>query len=296
MDAVKGREDRLTAGMLLMVVAVTCFTGIDSSAKWMGAIGIPLVQIVFARYVTHFALSLAIYIPTEGLGAFRSNAPKKQAIRSLALLAGSALNFLALSYLPITLTITIAFAGPMLVTLLAIPMLGEKVGIRRLIAVATGFVGVLIVVQPWGVSFHPAIFISLTVLLCASLYFIMTRMLSGVDSNPTMQLWSSGLSTVVLLPFALHVWVWPEGALGWAIFIAIGAFGMAGHICVTIAHRWADASVLAPMIYTQIISATLAGIFIFNTYPSQWTLVGGAVIIGSGLYIWNRERAKRPRP
>lgn len=293
MTSVRGREDRLTAGMLLMVLAVTCFTGIDSSAKWLAIAGIPVVQIVFARYIVHFIVVLAIYLPPEGMSAFRSNAPKKQLIRSGALLAGSTLNFIALSYLPITLTITIAFAGPVLVTLLAIPILGEKVGLRRILAVMTGFVGVLITVQPWGVAFHPAVFISLAVLFCSSLYFIMTRMLSGVDSISTMQLWSSGLATVVLLPLALHVWVWPEGLLGWAVLIAIGLFGMAGHICVTIAHRWADASVLAPMVYTQIVSAMLAGILIFNTWPSKWTLAGGAIIIGSGLYIWHRERSKR---
>jgi drug/metabolite transporter (DMT)-like permease len=160
------------------------------------------------------------------------------------------------------------------------------------LAVCTGFLGVLVVIQPWGTEFHPAMFFSLAALIIASLYFIMTRMLAGVETNATQQVWASGLASVVLAPFALTVWVWPESGLQWLVMFLIGGFGIAGHILATVAHRWADASVLAPMVYSQIFLAAIASILVFSTWPTIWTLTGGIIIIASGLYIWSRERQK----
>ncbi|WP_417241335.1 DMT family transporter [Celeribacter sp.] len=290
MGTIRPREERLTAGVLIMIAAVTCFTGIDTSAKWLSLYGLPVMQIVFVRYAMHFALSVAFFVPREGLSAFRSNVPKKQLLRSAALMLSTFMNFWALSYLPLSLTISIAFATPMVVTLLAIPLLGEKVGLRRIAAVITGFVGVLIVVQPWGVGFHWAVILSLHTLVFASFYYVMTRMIAGEEANSTMQLWSSGLATLALFPLAAQNWVWPHDSAGWIVMGLIGTFGMLGHVFVTTANRFADASVLSPMIYTQLISATIVGYIVFGSLPTWWTLIGATIIIGSGLYIWNRER------
>ncbi len=292
MRAPAPREHRTVAGVLVMALAVVFFTGIDTSAKWLSIVGIPVLQIVFARYAGHFVYALMIFVPQEGMGVFKSNAPFKQLLRSLALLLSTILNFQALKYLPITVTTTIFFAGPILITLLAVPILGEKVGLRRIIAVCVGFMGVLVVVQPWGVGYHPAMIYSIAGLFMASTYFIMTRLLAGIESNATQQVWSSGFAMFVLAPFAIDVWIWPEAQLDWAILFIIGLFGALGHIAATTAHRWADASILAPLVYTQVLWANVVGIFIFMTYPTIWTLLGAAIIIGSGLYIWHRERQK----
>lgn len=289
---VKPREERTGAGVAMMLLAVLFFTGIDTSAKWLSIAGLPVLQIVFVRYAGHFLYANLVYLPQEGVSAYRSNAPMKQFMRSLFLFGGTVLNFFALKYLPITVTTTIAFAGPIVVTLLAIPILGEKVGIRRIAAVCTGFLGVVVVVQPWSAEFNPAMFFSLGTLLLASMYFIMTRMLAGVEGNATQQIWSSGLATVALAPFGLSVWIWPDNVLTWLVLLWIGAFGLFGHIWVTIAHRWADASILAPLIYSQVFWAALVGVLIFDTWPTVWTLCGGAIIIASGVYIWRREMAK----
>lgn len=289
---VKPREERAGAGVAMMLLAVLFFTGIDTSAKWLSIAGLPVLQIVFVRYAGHFLYANLVYLPQEGVSAYRSNAPMKQFMRSLFLFGGTVLNFFALKYLPITVTTTIAFAGPIVVTLLAIPILGEKVGIRRIAAVCTGFLGVVVVVQPWSAEFNPAMFFSLGTLLLASMYFIMTRMLAGVEGNATQQIWSSGLATVALAPFGLSVWIWPDNVLTWLVLLCIGAFGLFGHIWVTIAHRWADASILAPLIYSQVFWAALVGVLIFDTWPTVWTLCGGAIIIASGVYIWRREMAK----
>ena len=284
------REDRTAMGLTAMAGAVLFFTLIDTSAKWLVIAGLPALQVVFARYAMHFVMSVVIFLPREGLDALVSNAWKKQLMRSAFLLGSTALNFTALKYLPITITTTIMFAGPIVVTLLAIPMLGETVGLHRIFAVCVGFFGVVFVMQPWGVGFHPAMFLNLAALVSASLYFLMTRMLAGVESNATSQLWASGLATFVILPFALSNWVWPQAASDWTFFLMIGIFGGTAHILATWAHRLADASLLAPVIYIQIVFAAIAGIVVFQTWPTIWTLGGGLIIISAGTYIWHRER------
>ncbi|MFN3824657.1 MAG: DMT family transporter [Pseudorhodobacter sp.] len=161
-----------------------------------------------------------------------------------------------------------------------------------------GFAGVLIVVAPWGATFHPAMLLSLAALCCASGYFVMTRRLAGVEANSTSQLWASGIATLALLPFGLVGWVWPETGTGWLVMTFIGIFAAVGHAIAVAAHRYADASSLAPVTYVQAIYATAAGFIVFGTAPGWNTAAGTAIIIGSGIYIWRRERAlsKRPTP
>ena len=280
----------------MMLLAVMLFTGIDTSAKWLSIAGLPVIEIVFLRYFGHFILATGYYLPTSGPAIFVSNAPRIQLLRSTFLCLSTVSNFWALKYLPITVTTTIAFAGPIATTLLAIPILGERVGIHRIVAVCCGFFGVLLVIQPWNAAFHPAMILSLFNLVIVSGYFITTRMIAGVERNATQQVWSSGFASLVLAPFALAHWVWPDSTTQWMVIVAMGAFGATGHISATAAHRRADASILAPVFYTQVFSATLVGIFIFDTWPTWWTLAGGAVIIGSGAYIWQRTRRKSKAP
>ena len=277
---------------MLMALAVVFFTCIDTSAKWLFAGGLPVLQVVFARYFCHLIVAIALFLPREGPAVFRSNRPFLQLLRTGCLLGGTVLNFNALTYLPITITTTILFASPIVITLLAIPILGEKVGIRRILAVCTGFIGVLVVLRPWGSAFHPAMLFSLAALIMIAMYFVMTRLLAGVEGNSTQQIWSSAAPAAALLPFVIGDWQWPDHPLQWVMFVAIGLFGAFGHICATVAHRWADASILAPVMYIQVFFAALAGILVFATWPTLWTLGGGAIIMASGLYIWRRERRK----
>jgi drug/metabolite transporter (DMT)-like permease len=90
----------------------------------------------------------------------------------------------------------------------------------------------------------------------------------------------------------VSTWTWPQG-IDWLAFVLIGGFGASGHIAATTAHRWADASILAPVVYIQLFLAAGASILLFDSWPTLWTLAGGSIIIASGLYIWQRERAVR---
>jgi drug/metabolite transporter (DMT)-like permease len=199
-------------------------------------------------------------------------------------------NFLAITFLPLTVTASISFTMPLILCALSIPLLGETVGWRRWLAICVGFLGVLVIVQPGTAAFHPAVFLSLTGAVFTALYMLLTRKLAGVDSTTTQQFYASFVATVCLVPFALGGFIWPSSVVGWIVFVLIGAAALIGHQVLTTAHRFAPASVLAPFGYVQIIFMTTSSWLIFNQPPSIWIFVGAPIVIGSGLYIWLRER------
>lgn len=285
----------LTLGYSLMLLAFLCFAGMDTSAKWLVAAAIPALQVAWLRYLGHFICTVLVYGPRYGTAMARSNKPGVQSLRALFLLAATCFNFTALQFLPLTTAIAIFFVTPLTVCLLSIPILGEKVGIKRLLAVMMGFVGVLIIVEPWSQAFEPAIFLSLAAMSCASGYFVMSRLAAGVDSNATVQFYVAGIATVLLAPVALMHWVWPADLLTWVIIGLIGSLGIIGHSCLSNAHRHAEASVLAPVVYSQIIYIAVLSWLVFGQTPDSKTMIGTLIIVSSGLFIWFRERQAQQR-
>lgn len=284
-------EQNIGLGILLMVLAAGLSTGLSASAKWLlTEITMPLFQVVALRYAVHFTMAVVLFVPRHGPGVFRSNAPGQLLLRSMFLVMATILNFLALKFLPLTLTTTIMFAGPIVINVLAVPMLSERIGGHRIVAVIAGFIGVLVVVQPGSAAFQPAALFSVGAVIAASLYYIMTRKLAGVDSNASIQLWSSGLATLCFLPFSIPVWIWPDATVGYLVVVSMGLFGALSHIASTAAHRVAEASILAPFSYAQIITATAVGVTVFGEQLDMVTYVGCGVIVMSGIYIWWRER------
>ena len=290
MRAARPRENRVGLAVVTLLAVFAMFTSMDTIAKWLVLAGLPALQVAFLRYAVHFGAILVTYVPGEGLGILRSNAPWTEVLRGVMLLASTAFNFAALAHLPLTLTTSIFFAAPLLIALLSVPVLGERVGPRRLAAIGTGFLGVLVITAPWEATFHWAMLYSLAALTGASVYFVLTRKIAGVDDNPTAQVYASGIATLALAPVALWLWVEPAGALDWGLALLLGSLGALGHSLLTRAYRWAEASVLAPLIYVQILYATAMSWVVFAAPPSARTLLGAAIIIGSGLYLWWRER------
>lgn len=274
-----------------MMVAFFCFAVMDTSAKWLVVAAIPSLQVAFLRYFVHFIWVILIYLPRDGLAITRSNVTHLQVLRAFLLLCGTALNFTALKYLPLTTTIAFFFASPMVVCLLSIPILGEKVGLKRFAAIVVGFIGVLIIVAPWGDEFDYHIFLAVGAMLGASGYFVMTRVVAGRDTNSVTQFYCAGVPTLLLAPVAWSVWQTPSTVLDWGLLILLGTLGMLGHSVLTLAHRFAEASVLAPTVYSQIIYITLFSWLFFDSVPTLSTAVGVFIIICSGVYIWSRERA-----
>ncbi|MGB3407044.1 MAG: EamA family transporter, partial [Jannaschia sp.] len=152
------REDNAGRGILLMLLAYLLFSFTDTSVKWLSLAGLPALQLAFMRFGVHLALSTG---PMLGRDHSGFTAPRALALTMLArggLLAVSTVtNFIALSYLDLTVVAAIMFASPLMVCALSVPMLGERVGVWRWSAIAVGFVGVLIVVNPWSAEFHWAV-------------------------------------------------------------------------------------------------------------------------------------------
>ncbi|MEM7260236.1 MAG: DMT family transporter, partial [Pseudomonadota bacterium] len=233
---------------------------------------------------------LVLYLPRHRGSLLRSGAPRLQLLRGLLLFLSTALNFTALKYLPLTVTIAIFFAAPMVVCLLSIPLLGERVGIKRFAAIVAGFVGVLIIVRPWGDAFDWHIIYSLGALLTVSGYLLVTRKAAGIDHNAVVQLYMAGTASVLLVPFVLLNWQWPASGTEVMVILLLGSLGMLGHSLLAHAHHYAEASVLSPMVYSQILYITVLSWLVFDSVPDQPTLLGTFIIIASGLYIWWRER------
>jgi len=288
--SVEPLEDRVMKGILLMMLAFLAFTGIDTSAKWLTLAGLATLQVVFVRYAVHALISLLVVLPQEGRALFHTENMKLEVLRGLFLLGSTVCNFTAVKYLSLTLTTTIFFAGPLVVCALSIPLLGEKVGPRRWAAIVVGFLGVLVATQPWGEDVHWAVIFSLGAVTMASFYMVLTRRLAGVDSAATQQFYSAWIATILIAPFALSNWTWPEGIASWAAFCLIGFFGWGGHQLLVIAHRCAPASTLAPFVYVQIVYMTASSWIIFHQPPEARHIAGAFIILLSGLYIWMRER------
>jgi drug/metabolite transporter (DMT)-like permease len=283
-------EDRVLAAIGLLLLALLAFTGIDTCAKWLVLHGVPATEAAFVRYAVHLAIVCAVGLA----GAERlwvTTSLRAVSLRALALLGSTLLNFAALSFLPLTMTAAIMFSAPLWICLLSIPLLGERVGPRRWAAMAVGFCGILIVARPWTGHLHPAILLSLAAALCAALYSILTRMLAGRDPTNTQQFYAGLVATVGVTPFALGDWTWPSDPASWVALGAIGLFGWGGHQILTIAHRFAPASTLAPFNYAQIVYMTASSWLIFAQPPDRWVILGAGVVAASGLYIGLRERA-----
>ena len=213
-------------------------------------------------------------------------------MRGLALLGSSLFFISGLRYLPIAEASATGFVSPLFVTALSIVFLGERVGARRWIATAVGLVGVLIILRPGSGAFHPAAFFPIVSALAWACTLIMTRMMSGREHALTTMTYSSIAGVAVLCALVPFVWVapsWHDILFG----IFIGVASTAGQWIVVLAFRYADASVLAPFSYTQLLWVSILGFVIFGEVPDIWTVTGAVFIVGSGLYTAHRERVRR---
>jgi drug/metabolite transporter (DMT)-like permease len=288
--AISPVEERRLLGIALVLAGFFCFSVIDTCAKWLSLAGLPTGEVVFVRYAGQFVLVLALFAPSAGAGLVRTRRLGTELVRALCLLASTAANFYAITILPLTVTASISFTMPLIICAISIPLLGEKVGWRRWLAILVGFAGVMIIVRPGSEAFHPVVLISLAGVTAVAVYFLLTRRLAGIDASTTQQFYAAGVSTLAIAPFAINGWVWPADGPTWAAFGMIGVAALVGHQLITVAHRYAPASVLAPFNYALILFLGASSWLIFGEPPDIYVFIGAPIVIGSGLYIWVRER------
>ena len=272
-----------------MIGATICFSLSDTMAKYLVG-SVPAVEIAWIRYVVFTLLALGP-CARSGLVAVRTRRPKLQALRGFGIVSSSLLFIMGLAHLPMAEAAAVSFASPLFITLLAVPLLGEVVGLRGWAGVLIGFLGVLIVVRPGTGSFHPAAGLVLLSSLGWAVSMIATRRMGLTERATATVLWTAATGLVVLtvlLPFSHG----PISLAQFALAVVLGLIASAGQWLAVLAYRHAAASVLAPLSYGQLIWSSSFGFVVFKTVPDGWTLFGATFIIGSGLYTVQRERLR----
>jgi len=271
-----------------MALAMATFAALDASAKEVMR-SLPHDVAVFFRYFLALLIATVMLMRGGGLALLQTRHPYAQVMRGVMLLASTVLNFTAITYLQLAQTAAISFMIPLWTCALSGPMLGEQVGWRRWSAVIIGFLGVLIIMRPGSMTFHWAMFFSLGATIAGAIYNILTRKVGGSDRVETSLFYVCIVGSLfAAIPLRWH-WQMPVG-YEWLFLLAMGAAGGGGHYLLTLAHRLAPASVLAPFIYTQILWMIILGFVMFGDLPDQWTLIGAGIVIASGLFVFLRER------
>jgi drug/metabolite transporter (DMT)-like permease len=249
-------------------------------------------QILAIRFWIFLGFAAAMAGPRNVPTLLRSTLPWHQLARSLIIVVEVGVFVVSFRYLPLADVHAITGIAPLLVTALAVPMLGERVGIRRWTAVAVGFLGLLVILRPGFGAADPYLLIPLAGAFLWALYQILTRMVSH-DPPATSMLYMAGVGAVVMSLIAPFVWT-PPTLVDWGWLAALGMIGSFGHYLFIRAFQAAPASVLQPFHYTALIWATLWGWTWFGDLPDAWTVLGGAVIAASGIYaILRGEKVRR---
>jgi drug/metabolite transporter (DMT)-like permease len=287
------RQDRPIFGIALINAAVVVFTGMDAVIKGVSET-FPTGELVFFRNLFAFG-PILIFMMSQGGIQLRTRHLGGHLARGLFGVSAMYCYFLSYKLLPLSDAIALGLSGPIFLTILSIPFLGEKVGIRRWSACIVGFVGVLIMTRPGAGIWQPEALVPLLAAVFYALAMISIRKLTATEGSGTIVFYftlfatAAGLATAPLgaVDPAL-AWVWPTGT-DWLIVLTIGLMGGCGQILITIAFRCAPVSVVAPFDYMALVYGFILGFVFFAEVPDAYLIVGGATVVASGLYIVHRE-------
>lgn len=281
--------ERILPGIGLRLLAALSLSIMFAAAKLAQARGVHLLEILFWRQALVVPLALALVLAGPGIASLRTDKPRAHLWRMIVGLSGMGFNFAAVMLLPLAEATSFGFSVPIFATILSALVLGEATGRHRWSAVAVGFVGVLIVLQPGGsaVSLSGAVVALVGAVLTATVT-ILIRQLGATERATTTVFWFS-LSSLVPLGIALPFVAAGHDAMTYALLAAVGIAGGIAQLSLTGALRLAPVAVVLPMDYSSLIWATLIGWLLFDTLPGNATWIGAPLIIASGLYIVWRE-------
>lgn len=278
-------------GVALMLGAMAVLPGIDVIAKILGQQGLPILQVVWARLALGAVLTLPFALKIAGPRRLWPARPWYHFLRAAFLVAATFCFFLSLKWLPIADALAIFFVQPLIVTILSALILREAVGPRRWIAVAVGFIGTLIIIRPGFAEVNPGSWLAFAAGANLACYFVMTRAISGQAHAMVTTFQTSLLGGLILSAVIWSVWVWPTSAQ-WGLFVVLAFIATFGHLMIVRAYDHAEASLLAPLAYTEIITSVALGWWFFGDFPDGYTFLGVAILIACAIYISMRERAK----
>lgn len=293
---------RTTSGILFMIVAMMTVPTLDALAKYLSAWLSP-GQIALFRFGFQSVILMTILTARGQL--IWLGAVNRWLILAGGFAAGATIFLMtAVSILPLATAISIFFVEPLLLTLIAALVLGEKIGPRRIGAIAAGLIGALIVIRPNWASFGPAVLLPVGAAFCFACYVTTIRGLSTRLHGLPMQAWSGTwatiiVATVVLIGSVTEVPVFrfePVPGWAWLFLLVMGGIAALVHMMLAMAFHRVEAGALAPFQYLEIVGATTLGYLVFGDFPDALTWLGTAVILASGLYVFYRERQAANSP
>jgi drug/metabolite transporter (DMT)-like permease len=300
-------------GILAAMGAATCFSIIDMLFKFLSG-DYPLYEVVFIRSVVALAVLLGILMPLEGgFHLIRTRKLKLHLMRSVAVLFANLCFFTGLAIMPLAEAVAIAFATPLVVTLLSVIFLKETVGPWRWGAIAGGFIGILVIMRPGADTFQAAAILPLLGACGYATLHVLTRSAGGTEKAATLSFYPtfgflvvSSLVGLILgggqlatggesaaLDFIFRAWKWPASQ-DWIYFVGVGLAGSVGGYLVSQAYRLCEATLIAPFEYVAMPLAIVWGVMFFEEWPELPVWIGSGLIIGSGLVsVWRETRRNR---
>lgn len=292
-------KDNPLLGILLMLGFCIVAPMGDAVAKLLGG-KVPIAQLLLIRFGVQVVVLIPILMVTGRAWRMRGRVLRLTLVRTVLHILGIGMMFSALMYLPLADAIAILFVMPFIMLLLGHFVLGEEVGIRRLLACAVGFAGTLLVIQPSFSDVGWPALLPLGVAINFSVFMLVTRQIAR-DTDPIgLQTVSGGMAVCIMAPLIILIpaetlgmfaWEVPPAGQIWGLLLAIGLLGTLAHLLMTWSLRYAPASTLAPMQYLEIPVATIVGFAVFGDLPNALAALGICITMAAGLYIVVRERA-----
>jgi drug/metabolite transporter (DMT)-like permease len=270
-------------GIMLMFLAMQVVPIMDGIAKFL-SMRYPVLEVVWARFFFHFLFMIPVVLWVHGPRGLVVNRPWLLLARGGLLLIATLCFFTAITEISIPSALSLLFVSPIIVTIASALLLGEQVGIRRWIAVLIGFVAVIIIFRPTIGSFHWASLLALGAGIAYAFYFLSTRWLTGRAPPRVMLIYQSMLGAVVMSITMFWVWVSPTPT-DWILMAALGGIAAGGHYLIIKSFEFAEASLLAPYGFSEIIMATVVAYIGFGNFPDPWTWLGICLIIGVGIFL-----------
>ncbi len=284
--------DNTPRGIMLVICAILIFGVQDAVAKILVQTWSPM-QISMMRYWAFGLLSLLLVMRQAPLRqAFKSALPKWQIARGLLLVADIWCFAMAIRTVPLAELQSISMIYPLLVTLIAIPVLGERVGVFRISAILVGFVGVLVILRPGGLAIDEGVYFAITAMVFYGCYIVCTRKVAQVDSTATSMVYVGVIGLVLTSVVGVFFWQ-PMGWDGVLMAAVVMVTTVTAHTLMMIALRYAPASVLQPFNYLALPWAIVLSIVVFGHMIDFISFIGAAIIVGAGLVIWARERQRK---
>ncbi len=289
---IKGRTSEAPGkAIVCMLLGIAVLTSNDAVLKWLTS-GYSVGQIMFCRGI-FIGIPLSILVwRAGGLVSLKPHHPKSHLLRAVLVIVGTFLFVNGLRFLPLTIAIAITFTGPLFITAMAQPLLGEHVGWRRWVAVFIGFLGILVIMRPGGSVIQWAALLPLGASLTGAFRDVLTRRMSARETSVSLLFYTSVGVTLAGLATVPFEWT-PVPVSDWGLFALSGFLIGSAHFLMIETFRLGEAALVAPFKYSGVVWAALISFVVWGDVPDLNTITGVSIVILSGLYILHRERVHR---